>query len=484
MTRPKHLSPRPIVALAALVAAVITASASGGAAAENGTKGKVAGLGISRPGVPQQVIANDLPRMLRTGVNTGMIDVWWDVDDENASTMHPGTITTSDADIALAIQRAKAAGLRVMFEPKIWCPKCQPLHWRGILKPKNRKAFFRNYRAMINHYARIAQDEGVEVYFIGSEMNTLQGDTAEWREIATQARERFRGRLAYEVNWDTWSEPKFWDAVDLVSVSAYFPLSDAARPKLADLKAGWRSSRTKDFRNRNWFEDMATLARTTGKQVLFGECGYLSSTYAARRPYDESARYEPDQQLQADAYQALLETFEGEPWWAGVIWWEWYPTTGSDPGESTTYSPRDKLAEQLLTAWYANAWRPGSPGGPAGRSPVLAPAPLGSILPPGLGTGGGTAAGTADAVASGGGVTPVVAPDAAGSGSGAAIPIAGTGDDASRLPRRALKIFAALLVIESFIGHRALVRRRTRARRVRPPVFPAPAVRTPVTVES
>ena len=27
----------------------------------------------------------------------------------------------------------------------------------------------------------------------------------------------------------------------------------------------------------------------------------------------------PDHQLQADAYQALLETFEGQPWWAGVV---------------------------------------------------------------------------------------------------------------------------------------------------------------------
>ena len=359
-----------LAGLVALVACLGVLPAGNAGAAADGTRGKVAGLGISRPGVPQQVIASELPRMRGDGINTGTIDVWWDVDKENSSTVHPGSITASDADLALAIQRVKTAGMKVMFEPKVWCPSCQPMHWRGILKPKDRQAWFESYRKMINHYADLAQQAGVDVYFIGSEMNSLQDATDEWQRIATEARQRFKGRIAYEVNWDVWDQVKFWDSVDIVSVSAYFPISDAERPTVEELKAGWQASRTKAFKGHTWAKNMATLARTTGKQVLFGEVGYLSSTYGARKPYDEGQRFEPDEQVQANAYQAVLETFERESWWMGVVWWEWVPQTGSDPATTMSYSPRDKQAEKLMAAWYARGWRPGAPGGPV---PIVPP---------------------------------------------------------------------------------------------------------------
>src|SRR3989442_12195033 len=106
MTHPRLLPClRAAMALIALVGTAIVATPPLGAA-EDGTRGKVAGLGISRPGVPQQVIANDLGRMRKTGVNTGMIDACWDVEGEGANTVHPGPIPSPDAALALARQRA------------------------------------------------------------------------------------------------------------------------------------------------------------------------------------------------------------------------------------------------------------------------------------------------------------------------------------------------------------------------------------------
>src|SRR5438876_11829196 len=106
-----------LAGVVALVACLASLFVGGAGAATDGTRGKIAGLGISRPGVPQQVIASELPRMRGDGINTGTIDVWWDVDKENSSNAHPGSITASDADLAIAIQRVKTAGMKVMFEP-------------------------------------------------------------------------------------------------------------------------------------------------------------------------------------------------------------------------------------------------------------------------------------------------------------------------------------------------------------------------------
>lgn len=444
------------VVLAMTVAATLTGTAAPATSAEDGTRGKVAGFGISRPGLPQTLIAHDLPRIRRVGVNTGMIDVWWDVDRKDATTMHPGRITTSDAGLLLAMQQARAAGLKLMFEPKLWCPSCRPLHWRGVLEPDDRKAFFRAYRSMTNHYADLARRGGVDTYFIGSEMTSLQGSTSEWLEVARQARARFPGRLAYEANWDVANKVGFWKAVDVVSVSAYFPLTDVGRPTVPELKAGWRSSRAKAFKGRNWVREMATLARSTKKPVLFGEAGYISSTYAARQPFDESQRVKPDQQVQANAYQALLETFEGEPWWMGVVWWEWFDQPGSDPLTAMTYTPRDKLAEQLLTAWYSRGWRPSAPALPF--TPAIAAQSSNAGPVPRL---GGVAASASRDPRSPDPPAVVAldvrrqrgAPDSSGASGSAGF------------PRGAITGLAALLFAAACFSHRRLVVHRIRQRR-------------------
>src|SRR2546430_14167382 len=94
-----------VAGLITLLASLALFPSGQAGAVVDGTNGKTAGLGISRPGVPQQVIANDLPRMKGDGINTGTIDVWWDVDKQDSSSVHPGSITPSDADLVVAIQR-------------------------------------------------------------------------------------------------------------------------------------------------------------------------------------------------------------------------------------------------------------------------------------------------------------------------------------------------------------------------------------------
>jgi hypothetical protein len=191
---------------------------------------------------------------------------------------------------------------------------------------------------------------------IGSEMNSLQGWTGQWRETAHAVRGLFKGSIAYNIDWSTlagFAAPvQFWDEVDVASVSAYFPLSDAARPSVADLQAGWQSSQSAKFRGLRWVDRLTALAWTSKKLVMFGEAGYVSSTYAAREPFDHSFYAGPGQDVQRNAYQALLSTFEGKPWWLGVVWWEWAMV------RTTPYSPRDHQAERFMKSWYHDGWRP------------------------------------------------------------------------------------------------------------------------------
>lgn len=363
----------------AIVAALATACAwlalpGGGAApahVDDGRLGKIAGMGVAPPdNAPPEAMAAEFNRLHSDGLNTVSIDVWWDLDGVHANRMHPGELTQPDPALDALILAAHTAHLGVILTPKLWCPACLATNhftWRGMIRPSDPHLWFANYRSFIDHYAQLAQRDGVWLFYVGSEYDSLQVDqfANEWRAVAAESRRFFSGFQAYEANYGNWPSVHFWDAVDIVGISAYQPLNDDPDPSFDTLMAGWQSSQDSRFSGRQWFNEMATLAAQTRKPLLFGEAGYHSSTYAGRAGADAKGGPQADFALQANLYRALLQTFEGQPWWLGVVWWEWRLSSGQSNSD-TEYTPRGKAAESLLKAWYANGWRPGDPGGPPG----------------------------------------------------------------------------------------------------------------------
>src|SRR5581483_2876439 len=205
-------------------------------------------------------------------------------------------------------------------------------------------------------------------------------------------RKKFDGPITYQPNWDQVSSVGFWDALDLVTVSAYFPLTPTPEPSVTELMQAWHSSKVDPWQGNNWFGLLEGLHQSTGKQVLIGEVGYRSGQAAAERPWDEGRDETPDQVTQANAYQAILELFSQQSWWMGVIWWQW---RGSDQNaDSSDMSPLGKQAEKLLTLWWAQGWRPSpanesaptSPGTTPSRGAVVAARTPGTAARPSVAT--------------------------------------------------------------------------------------------------
>ncbi len=325
---------------------------------------------------------SDLQRVASTGANTVYLDVYWEADSPDADSVHPFSGTTPDTTLISMMRDASAAGLRVVLMPKVWCNGCQ-YGWRGDLQPSDPHQFMENYgTTMLSHYAQLAEANNVWLLFLGSEMNNLQPYADDWRQIASRVHTLYRGLISYQPNWDRLSDVSFWDALDIVTVSAYFPLTTTERPSVAQLKQSWRSSQVDPWRGQDWFGALQQLAKSTGKGVLIGEVGYRSSTTAAAHPWFEwDTTSTPDQATQANAYEALLETFSSQPWWLGVIWWQWRGTD-QDAG-STDMSPKGKQAEQLLTKWWAQGWRPSDEAAPGAGGARTAGAPAGTTSRPG-----------------------------------------------------------------------------------------------------
>lgn len=389
----------------------------------DGTAGKVAGMAI--PNVnPQQSDAEVSRLHALDGLNTVALFVWWWMPQADSNFVERCTNPTQgdqqgcnptepDAALQLQIAAARNNGMRVMLVPIFYCGTCEG-GWRGTAQPSDPSAWFGSYRSFIDHYADLARQNDVNTLFIGSEMDSLESQTSQWQQVISSARSHFGGQVAYEENWDVLGKAHFLDSVDLVSVSAYFPLDDGRSPSLRSLLADWSNSHTSAYQGRNWVAALGNLARSTGKPILFGEIGYMGGDYAGKQPFLNYAST-INWQLQSDLYQAALETFQNQSWWAGAVWWEWYIPTNSNTDDGRT--PRDKTAETLMQRWYRDGWRPASPTTPLVLSdaqhspdnPELAPPPVSAPT-------GGTAPGANGAPSRPGATNPAAAgtPAAAG----------------------------------------------------------------------
>ena len=365
--------------LAGMAALGLAASASaasvpaGITTVADGRSGQTAGAAVPNMGTAADDAA--LARIKADGLNTVSLFVWWLTAGPTSDTLSPYQGTQSDASLQAEIRTARADGLEVTLTPVFYCSGCQG-GWRGTMEPADATVFFAAYEAFIDHYASLAQRDGVSTFFVGSEMSSLETDTSQWRSVISGTRSRFHGTVAYEENWDVLGQARFLAAVDVIGVSAYFPLDGQASPDLSRLLGDWTSTQSSSAPGSNWADDLAGLAQRTGRPIVFGEAGYMSGDFAARQPFLDF-QGQADWQLQADLYQALLQTFSGRSWWRGVDWWEWFTT--SDSAADNSRSPAGKTAESLLKDWYGRGWRPADPDQSltllaSGRSGTPAPA--------------------------------------------------------------------------------------------------------------
>jgi hypothetical protein len=308
---------------------------------------------------------NALRRMAADGSNQAAIFTQWFMDGPGSSILAPDPARTpSDAAIVHAATTAREAGMNVTLKPQIGI---RDGSWIGVAQPADPTTFWSGYRAMLLHYADLAEQVGATTLVIGTEMRTLSWDEAHWRPLIAEIRTHFHGALTYAANFDEFDRVPFWDALDFVGVDGYFELADESNPapSAADLATAWTS--------RGHLARLAAVSRRTGRKVLFTEIGYRGGHTTAVHPGRWDIVDVPDPQAQANAYEAFYQAVALKPWVAGVYWWDVHP----DERWIQDYSPLGKPAEQVLAAWNQ---RPDLGQGP--DIPAPAPVTQAPPLPP------------------------------------------------------------------------------------------------------
>ena len=251
--------------------------------------------------------------------------------------------TPSDAFIQGFIGAAHQRDLAVLLRPLIDdTPLMQSGHWRGQLQPSNAGAWFASYKAMMLKYGGLAQAEGAEVLDIGTELSSLQTNTAAWTDMITSIRASYAGQLTYSSNWDV-DYPAFGNALDFASVDAFYPLSAPNNASVAQIVSAWGA----------WTGKLSSLKSSLGKLVVLTELGTTSEPNSYQTPYNWThggkVSLEAQRRYYAAACQALKPMVSGMYWW--VYYTNWFDKVqpGTDPG----YQPAGKPAEQEITACYS-----------------------------------------------------------------------------------------------------------------------------------
>lgn len=244
------------------------------------------------------------------------------------------------------VQLAHDQGLQVLLKPQVY------IHgsWVGDVDydtEEEWQQWEQAYRDYIMTFVEIAIEESVEMFCIGTEYKiAVKKREAFWRDLIREVRSRYTGKVLYSSNWDAYEEVPFWDDLDYIGVSAYFPLSDYATPPVNLLVKKWRPIRKK----------LERFSKKRDKQVVFTEYGYLTVDGCAGEAWNLEKGVQSrtiNHTAQANAYQALYQTYWNEDWWGGGFLWKWFPDgMGHEGYPERDYTPQDKPAMEVVKKWF------------------------------------------------------------------------------------------------------------------------------------
>ncbi len=251
---------------------------------------------------------------------------------------HPEKSSTAD-DLRYVVSLAREEGFEIVLKPHLDVLNGE---WRGQIEPEDLASWQSRYEGFILTFASLAQEMGVEILSLGTELKTRSGDEAFWRALVPKIRSRYSGFLTYSANWDEYENVPFWDLLDFVGIDFYFPLTDRSDASRSDMEEALRPIR----------DVLKEFSRKEDRPFLFTEIGYRSLDGMNLKPYDFQMEGVIDLEEQADAYAAVLTVFsEEESWLEGIFWWNALPILEGGPNDDG-YSPFGKPAEDLLASFW------------------------------------------------------------------------------------------------------------------------------------
>ena len=310
-------------------------------------RGMVLGL---YAGLPDYDYREELQRIQGTGATCVSLQAIYRMETGTSNEIHRHpTSSPTEAALRRTFREAREAQLRIMFFPTINLrdEAGNAKWWRGNIEPADWPLWWANYTAFNVELARIAQEEGVEWYSVGTEMASTHRFPDQWRALAAAVRQVFKGKLVYSINFDSHDSFTFGDCLDVIGINTYDPIAKYEEyPSPDSIRDAWW-----------WIVNKArTLQARFGRPVMVTEVGYPSVAHAHVGPWDFRTDKPKDLQLQnlllGGALKVLRNWSDGE-----AVFYYLYgenlnrrPVGGPD---DRTYAVWGKPAEATLRNYFA-----------------------------------------------------------------------------------------------------------------------------------
>lgn len=202
----------------------------------------------------------------------------------------------------------RVAGAHQLFDHDVPCET----QWSG---------WFANYTAFQTHYAALAEAEGCGLFLTGCEMTMTEHRETEWRALIAAVRQQYHGPVSY--NCDKYGEDhvNWWDAVDCIASSGYYPLKD------------WE----------NQLDRIEAVSQKYKKPVLFSEAGCMNITGSSAVPNNWELKGTRNDLEQADWYEAMFSACAKRPWVMGFGAWDWPADTRAVSAYAVSGRPAAKI---------------------------------------------------------------------------------------------------------------------------------------------
>lgn len=248
--------------------------------------------------------------------------------------------TPSTENIRRTLHYAFNKKLKVMLFPIVHIVHRGPGEWRGKLAPPDFGEWFASYKKFITSMAKLAEECHSETLVVGTEYVTTETMRDRWLDVISTVRKVFHGKLLYSANWDHFDPVSFWDAVDMVGVTAYHRLTNNDfEPNVVEMTQAWEPIKRR----------LHNFQKRVNKPIVITELGYPSLDGANVYPWDETRSVAIDLEEQRRCYEAFARAFTHETWLSGVYFWIWFGPGGSfDRG----FTPHGKPAENVIRSFY------------------------------------------------------------------------------------------------------------------------------------
>ena len=247
--------------------------------------------------------------------------------------------TMSDSELIAIIRYAKKLGFNVGLKPTC---NCKDGTWRAYINffdddvpnEPNWKNWFSYYTDFQLHYADIAKAEGVDMFVCGCEMVMAEKREDDWRALIKRLRRAYNGILTYNADKYQEGHVKFWDELDAISSSGYYPLGE------------WDKELNR----------IEAIVKEYDLPFFFSEVGCMSSSGASAIPHDWSLRTPANPKEQERWFESMFFATSNRPWIVGEVVWCWSATPYALKKAAVDwgYDIFGKPAENVINRYFSN----------------------------------------------------------------------------------------------------------------------------------